>query len=176
MTSVDWFDEFVRVTVTAWARKQRLAARAQPNPSPAAIGAAGEKYLAKRLHALGYWAGISPGSRSPADVWAIRKLRGGVFHLPLIQVKTSERGGPQALTDAERDDLETFAGFVHDRFRSHFDDATSVVVSTWDAGIVSRSRNPLRRWDAVNHAWTLDIDAAKAQRVVRAFDAKVRGA
>ena len=47
-----------------------------------------EQYVVRKLNGLNYEAYITPGSKSPADIFAVKR-RQGYWHIMLIQVKSS---------------------------------------------------------------------------------------
>lgn len=163
---IQWFDDFVNGTVAAWGRLSRLA---QANPTTTAVGRKGERYIATLLSAAEYWAALSPGSRSPADVWGAHWLDDELLHLPTIQVKSSS-SAPRELLEGERQELGEFAQFVEQRFRARRGSAVAIV-SAWDAGVQTRPGNRLVRWQLVGHVTPPEITAARARRVMRNFQA-----
>ncbi|MEB2311792.1 MAG: hypothetical protein OZ928_08065 [Polyangiaceae bacterium] len=166
MNQAEWFDVFVSATVLEWGRKQRRSVPAQPNPSNAATGRKGETHVAELLSGSDYWASLSPGSRSPADVWGLRKIgRPTVVHLPIIQVKSSRSGNPETLSERDYHDLMELVAFTRERFIAEFQ--REVIVSAWDAGVATRPYG-LVRWQPAGHAFE-GVDAERAARAVGHF-------
>jgi len=113
-----WFRDFVKYTIDAWNdSEQKAIYSASRNPveavelAPSEIGTIGEEYIASILEDLGYDTEISPGSRSPADVWAILEYE-DFIHIALTQVKASHSNIPEKLNKNKIEELEAFVDFV----------------------------------------------------------------
>jgi hypothetical protein len=118
---MEWFQGFVeeviaeyrKLTATApktasW-KEQLAAIRAEHVFRPTFIGSVGERLVEGILKKKKYVTAMSPGSRSPADVWAVAMEDGDVVHVSLVQVKTTQKGHAAAQLSAE--DEEEFADF-----------------------------------------------------------------
>lgn len=131
---MNWFKDFVEYTVDAWnsSGKADLLVTIR-NPVEAVkmtaseIGTVGEEYVASLLVDLGYDAVISPGSRSPADVWAIQKYE-DFIHIALTQVKTSY-DIPRKLGKEEIKALKAFADFVWQSLDEYPDVSDNIIES-----------------------------------------------
>jgi hypothetical protein len=131
---MNWFKDFVEYTVDAWYGSGKAdLSEVIGNPVEVAkmtapeIGLAGEEYVASLLIDLGYDAVISPGSRSPADVWAIQKYE-DFIHIALTQVKTSY-DIPRKLGRKEINELEVFADFVWENLDEYHDVSENIIES-----------------------------------------------
>lgn len=142
------FETFVADVVTKWRTERNtvlehcgLANNAE-EPSNRELGDAAEEYVCRKIDALtpNYRNFRSPGSQSPADIFAVAR-RGGYWHIMLIQVKSSDAVGN--LARLTTNDQEVFAEFV--KFvRSELLESTileryknsSILISTGYAGVV----------------------------------------
>jgi len=126
---MEWFRKFVDETVREYRRKtlseknasfleQLEAVLSEQKILPKWSGFLGEKDIERTLIERGYRTKLSPGSRSPSDVWGIIE-ENGVLHVPLFQSKASGKDEtPQRLTRDEEAELFSFTSFVYDQFRT----------------------------------------------------------
>ena len=113
-----WFKNFVKYTADAWNNSEQKALYGviknpveQAELSPSEIGFIEEEHVASLFRDLTYDTEISPGSRSPADVWAVLGY-GDFFHIALTQVKTSQSNIPKKIDRDEIEELKAFVDFV----------------------------------------------------------------
>lgn len=113
-----WFKDFVKYTIDAWSNSEQKALYGviknpveQTELSTSEIGAIGEEHVASILEDLGYDTEISPGSRSPADVWAVLGYE-DFIHIALTQVKASQSNTLSKLNKNEIKELKAFVDFV----------------------------------------------------------------
>lgn len=124
-----WFAQFVDETVQEYRRQTLSEKRAgfleeleaiieEQKVSARWSGFLGEKAIQTRLEQCGYVTKLSPGSRSPSDIWGIKKV-GDILHVAMVQSKASGKdGSPQRLTREEEADLFSFTTFVFRQFGS----------------------------------------------------------
>ena len=131
---MNWFKDFVEYAVEAWRNSGKAdLLEVIRNPVEALkmtapeIGMAGEEYVASLLTDLGYDAVISPGSRSPADVWAIQKYE-DFIHIALTQVKTSY-DMPRKLGKEEIKALKDLDDFVWESLAEYPEVSAEVIES-----------------------------------------------
>jgi hypothetical protein len=126
---MEWFAKFVDETIQEYRRKSLSEKKAsflerleavlhEQKILPKWSGFLGEKAIQKTLNDRAYTTKLSPGSRSPSDVWGIKE-ENGVLHIALFQSKASGKNEtPQRLTRDEEAELFSFASFVYDQFRT----------------------------------------------------------
>lgn len=173
VTELVWFGKFVGETVDAWTKLPKKQAAYEENLLAHAIGKLGERYVVNRLAGGGYHAAQSPRSRSPSDVWGMG-IVGGILHLPLLQVRASERGQPDELSRDEQVAFAKFTAFAFERFREcravpGETRNAPLVVSAWYAGVQIVKKRKLVSWGHV-YATHDDHLEGRAQELLRAFD------
>lgn len=136
------FEEFMRLIVSLNGDLPKGMNTGLSGPlSNRETGDLAEQAVLRRLDKINYEAYITPGSKSPADIFAVKR-RQGYWHIMLIQVKSSGRVDTiKKLNAAKIDELNKLAKFVKDRIKSiplmkDYADK-SVLISTGYAGIHS---------------------------------------
>jgi len=82
------------------------------------IGDKAEQAVVRRLENIKYKACITPGSKSPADIFAVRR-RQGYWHIMLIQVKSSGHISKiKKLNDTKVEELNELGKFVKAQIKS----------------------------------------------------------
>ncbi|MFO0652649.1 MAG: hypothetical protein U0326_40915 [Polyangiales bacterium] len=115
-----WFIWFVEETVELWLKRVKNRREAKDNPediydlSNTDLGGIAEDSVVLRFEDLGYLATRTPGSRTPADVYAIQWTTGGI-HISLVQVKSTRGDVPKQLRDEAIQMLLALARFVSER-------------------------------------------------------------
>jgi hypothetical protein len=86
---MSWFEDYVVEAVSDFPENRiSVIAGIQKGLSTTEIGQIGEEFVQYLMTKQDYEAVLSPGSRTPADVWAFRNFR-HAYHVALIQVKTA---------------------------------------------------------------------------------------
>ncbi len=144
-----WFNEFVKNTINEWEKiikksgilERLMTLKKETEYSLQKIGKIGEEFIKEILEKKGYTATLSPGSRSPADVWGV-KLKKEWVHIPLIQVKTTfSEEKPERLNE---DDIQLFLEFAEFTHKAFYKDPIipnefkneNLIVSTGYAGVI----------------------------------------
>ena len=138
-----------------------------------------EQYIVRKLNTLNYEAYITPGSKSPADIFAVKR-RQGYWHIMLIQVKSSKKVSTiKKLNEAKIEELNDLGKFVKAQLKKveMMNDYSSkpVLVSTGYAAVYSlESKNGLRNlikntefYSAFRSNFT-NLDFAKAKEKAKA--------
>lgn len=77
-----------------------------------------EQAVVRKLSKIKYEAYITPGSKSPADIFAVKR-RQGYWHIMLIQVKSSGKVSTiKKLNKDKTDELNEFGKFVKAQFKT----------------------------------------------------------
>ncbi len=106
-----WFSNLVTEVYHTW-RKGKVAFEKIAEDMSNEIGGSGEECIEYRLGLQEYYAERSPGSRTPADIYAIKDL-GPCIHIVLVSVKSTATEKQAALLDSEEmSDAEGFPNFV----------------------------------------------------------------
>ncbi len=109
----EWFSLLITEICHKWG-KEKVASEKIAEDISNDVGNRGEECIVYRLSLQDYYAERSPGSRTPADVYAIKDL-GSFIHIALASVKSTATEKDAALLDSgEQKDAERFPSFVKD--------------------------------------------------------------
>lgn len=155
---IEWFESFVADTISKWDEFKTKINKDRPvlrniekainelkeslaSASNYDIGRRGEMFVKSIIENKKYGAMLSPGSKSPADVWSFSFLD-DFFHLALIQVKTTDGKdqAPERLNEEKIKELELFCLFVYECLQNStitpsIMDGVPVLVSVGYAGV-----------------------------------------
>jgi hypothetical protein len=171
---MEWFEKFVADCAQRWAEIQPSEPRVASfrewledfEGTATELGEFGEQFVADLVRKSGYTVGRPPGSRTPADVWAIRP--GDMYtHIGLIQVKAAVEGGqPKRLAGDDQEGLKALAGFIGSRLLKSVFVPTEVrkiplFISTGYAGVLL---HPLELTATLESSHYLDLVYSKTLR------------
>lgn len=136
------FESFTNETVYIWNNEgMGMSGLGSPEISKRKTGDKGEVFILKKLKALGFDGFVTPGSKSPADIFAVKR-RQNYYHIMLIQVKASKNANSiKKLTHNQIEKLNELAKFVKERIRKSEllknYGSSSILISTGYAGVHS---------------------------------------
>jgi hypothetical protein len=125
--AVGWLPSFVSEVAKAWPDELAISGIEDAEAIPklaeiigrrkmnrVGLGTLGEKHVADRLKALGMMTALTPGSRTPADVFGARyNDEQDLTHISLVQVKTTYyRDSPARLSSMDVEKLGYLAEVV----------------------------------------------------------------
>jgi len=171
-----WFQDFIDNVVSKWLNNQKLLKEAaQARTSPKRKGDIGEEFVLSLLVAKDYEPGLSPGSKSPADVWGFNSYK-DFAHIALIQTKTAvKQVTPEDINEDVEQELRDFASFVWDSFqplknKTQSLSSLSLIVSAGYAGVIGRTRPPtLYEARYVGCYYSGDFDENEINKWLEAF-------